>query len=74
MPINTVYLKHKKQHNKGEYNGHGNYRSMYRSIVNHHSRWRIEMDKLIDSIIIGGCILAIIAGSIFGAWAMLQTI
>lgn len=32
------------------------------------------MDKLIDNIIIGGCILAIIAGSIFGAWAMLQTI
>tara|TARA_Y100000356_G_C11055558_1_gene181045 strand:- start:323 stop:457 length:135 start_codon:yes stop_codon:yes gene_type:complete len=33
-----------------------------------------KMDKLIDNIIIGGCILAIIAGSIFGAWALLQTI
>jgi len=32
------------------------------------------MDKLTDTIIIGGCILAIVAGSIFGAWAMLQTL
>ena len=32
------------------------------------------MEKFIDTIIIGGCILAIVAGSIFGAWAMLQTI
>ena len=32
------------------------------------------MENLIDSIIVGGCILAIIAGSIFGAWALLQTL
>ena len=31
------------------------------------------MDNLIDNIIIGGSILMIIAGSIFGAWALFQT-
>ena len=32
------------------------------------------MDKFTDIIIIGGCILTIIAGSIFGAFLLLQTL
>ncbi len=32
------------------------------------------MDKLVDNIIIVSCILTIVAGSIFGAWALLQTL
>lgn len=32
------------------------------------------MDKFIDTIIVGSCILTIVAGSILGAWALLQTI
>mgnify|MGYP003655118493 FL=1 len=31
------------------------------------------MEKLVDAIIIGGCILTIVAGSIFSAWALFQT-
>ena len=29
-------------------------------------------DKIVDVVIVGGCILAIVAGSIFGAWALLS--
>jgi len=32
------------------------------------------MDKLIDTIIIGSCILTIVAGSIFGALMLIQTL
>ena len=31
------------------------------------------LDKLIDTFIVGGCIAAIVAGSLFGAWALFQT-
>ena len=31
------------------------------------------MENLIDNIIVGSCILAIVAGSIFGTWALLVT-
>tara|TARA_Y100000004_G_scaffold155537_1_gene180161 strand:- start:586 stop:726 length:141 start_codon:yes stop_codon:yes gene_type:complete len=44
------------------------------SMIRNNNNKENTMDKVIDNIIIGGCILAIIAGSIFGAWALLQTI
>ena len=38
-------------------------------------RRSIDMsDRLYEFIVTGGCILTIIAGSIFGAWALLQTL
>ena len=31
-------------------------------------------DKIIDAVIVSSCILAIVVGSVFGAWALLQTL
>jgi len=31
------------------------------------------MDKLIETFIVGLCVLTIVAGSIFGTWALFQT-
>jgi len=31
------------------------------------------MDKLVETFIVGLCVLAIVAGSIFGTWALFQT-
>jgi len=31
-------------------------------------------DKIIDAVIISSCALTIIVGSVFGAWALLQTL
>ena len=33
-----------------------------------------KMDKFTDAIIIGGCILTIVAGSILGAFLLIQTL
>jgi hypothetical protein len=31
-------------------------------------------NKIVDAVIISSCILTIIVGSVFGAWALLQTL
>ena len=33
----------------------------------------LDKDKIMDVMIVGGCILAIVAGSVFGTWALLVT-